>query len=110
MATWTWECLLDGENGTGEDYDAVIAAAYAHNADAEHDHPAISYGNDDPIVDIPPAPEPSAAQLFNDAANAVQAATSLDDIKAAFATIQTQVQPFLPAAVEEPKTSTKSRK
>jgi hypothetical protein len=49
--TWTWECLLDGESGTAIDYDEAVAAAQEHNAEAEHDAPAISYANDAPPPD-----------------------------------------------------------
>jgi len=54
MTTYTWECLLDGESGSASDYDAAIAAAQEHNAQAEHDSPAISYGHDEPPPDETP--------------------------------------------------------
>ena len=56
MTTWTWTCLLDDASGTAPDHDAAVAAAQEHNAQAEHDSPAISYGHD------APPPDPALAQ------------------------------------------------
>lgn len=94
--TWTWKCMVAdcGAHGTGADYDTVVNGAAAHNQQAEHFQPAISYGNDAPEPEPGPV-APNVYDLFNDAANAVQAATDLNGIKAAFATLQENIAPFV---------------
>lgn len=48
MTTWTWKCLHCQETGDADTEDGMVAAADAHNVEAEHDRPAMSYSNDEP--------------------------------------------------------------
>jgi tail assembly chaperone len=54
VTVWTWTCLLDGASGEAATHEDANAAAQAHNAQAGHESPSISYGHDDP----PPDPMP----------------------------------------------------
>lgn len=99
MTIWNWRCLVAdcGEQGTADSYDAVIEAAGAHNAEAKHSQPAISYGNDDPVevvIESGPTP-PSVYDLLNEINNGIQGATDLDGIKAAFASVNASVSSFV---------------
>jgi hypothetical protein len=52
---------------------------------------------------------PNAVDMFDQAATAIQSATSLDDIKAAFAQLQKDIAPFVTQAEAPAKSTTKKK-